>query len=275
MALLARSGLSLLICAFVTACVSLGLQSKKIGHPVTPAVRQASIQRAQVWTPTPVRTMDIMAGPPGPGAFAPNETVSCQYISKTLGGRSPKFACLIPPRDELKVKYGPLNGEAYAEVAATRLFWALGFGAERLYPVRVLCQGCPSTIQGTDIASIERKMRGKDIETKSGSGWAWSELDLVDSRLGAPRAHRDALKLLAVLVQHTDSKPEQQRLLCLGEEPKVDDNRLCAETFMMVHDLGLTFGHATAYNRALVSSVNYDEWSGTPIWKDEIGRAHV
>ena len=33
---------------------------------------------------------------------------------------------------------------------------------------------------------------------------------------GAPRAQRDALKLLAVFLQHTDRKPEQQRIVCLG-----------------------------------------------------------
>ena len=40
------------------------------------------------------------------------------------------------------MKYGRYNGEVYAEVAATRLLWALGFPADRNYPVRVVCAGC-------------------------------------------------------------------------------------------------------------------------------------
>ena len=131
----------------------------------------------------------------------------------------------------------------YAEVAASRLFWALGFGADRMYPVRVVCRGCPSNIQGTDIASIQRKMPGKEIETATGSGWAWPELDLVDPTTdGAPRAERGALKLLAVFIQHTDSKPEQQRLICVSQREKRQDGEPCAETFMMVHDLALRGG---------------------------------
>jgi hypothetical protein len=76
-----------------------------------------------------------------------------------MGGSTPKFACVVPPDDELNVKYGKGNGEVYAEVAAARLFWALGFGAERMHPVRVDCKGCPPPIlHDTDVASVERKL---------------------------------------------------------------------------------------------------------------------
>ena len=181
--------------------------------------RLDAIQRAQVWTETNVSTMDIKTGPTGQEAFPIEGTVTCEYIEKKMTGRSPKFTCVIPPDDEVKVKYGPDNGEVYAEVAATRLLWALGFGADRMYPVRVVCKGCPSNVVGTDVAAIERKMSGKELESDIESGWAWRELDLVDpDKGGAPRAQRDALKLLAVFMQHTDSKAAQQRLLCVGDE---------------------------------------------------------
>jgi hypothetical protein len=212
-----------------------------------------------------------------------------------MTGRSPKFTCVIPPDDEVKVKYGPDNGEVYAEVAATRLLWALGFGADRMYPVKVVCKGCPSEAVGTDIAAIERKMEGTEIESDIETGWAWRELDLVDpDKGGAPLAHRDALKLLAVFLQHTDSKAVQQRLLCLDPKEKKDttdaktadkdaaktndtkkekekekevDNGRCKETFMLVQDVGLTFGRATKSNGAGTSS-SFRDWSATPIWKD-------
>ena len=106
-----------------------------------------------------------------------------------MTGNSPKFTCVIPPDDEVKVKFGRDNGEVYAEVAATRLFWALGFPADRMYPVqRVCCQGCPArrgcharraAHRGVvfDPASIERKFKGRALETSPDSGWAWPELD--------------------------------------------------------------------------------------------------
>jgi hypothetical protein len=69
--------------------------------------------------------------------------VSCDYVERRRRGRLPKFTCEVAPGDNVKVKFGSGNGEVYAEVAATRLLWALGFGADRMYPVRVLCRGCP------------------------------------------------------------------------------------------------------------------------------------
>jgi hypothetical protein len=44
----------------------------------------------------------------------------------------------------VKVKYGEKNGEVYGEIAASRLFWALGFKADCMYPARVSCHGCPT-----------------------------------------------------------------------------------------------------------------------------------
>ena len=72
----------------------------------------------------------------------------CDYLDKTLSGRSPKFACRRGEDDELKVKYGGTNGEVYGEVLATRLLWVLGFGADAMYPVNVICRGCPQEFGG-------------------------------------------------------------------------------------------------------------------------------
>jgi hypothetical protein len=270
----AAIGIIVMLAGSLAACAHLGVPSKgsAAGRYVTKQVRLAAIRRAQVWSPTSVSSMDIVAGPQGSGAFKPGEAVTCNYVNKKMGGRSPKFACLLGADDELKVKYGRHNGEVYAEVAASRLFWALGFGADRVYPVQVVCRGCPASIQDSSAASIQRKMAGKEIETSDGSGWAWPELELVDPASGgAPRAQRDALKLLAVFIQHTDSKPEQQRLLCLDKREESTDDPTCEKTFMMVHDLGQTFGHANAWNRNSVGSANLKEWSKVGIWADRTG----
>jgi hypothetical protein len=220
-----------LVAATLAGCAHVGAKPKDL--VVTPEVRRAAIQRAQVWAPTDVASMDLRAGPEGPGAFPPDGTIECKYLDKRMSGATPKFACVIPPNDELKVKYGKDNGEVYAEVAAARLLWALGFGAERMYPVQVVCTGCPASIlPDTKFSSVQRKLPGTDLETAEIAGWAWPELDLVDPAAGgATRAQRDALKLLAALIQHTDSKPEQQRLVCLPKhadaevETKAEEKR--------------------------------------------------
>ena len=247
--------------------------------PLSPEARLVAIHRAQVWSPTNVPMMDLKQGPPGPGAFAPHETITCDYVEKKMSGASPKFTCRLGKGDEAKIKYGKANGEVYGEVAATRLFWALGFGADREYPVRVVCRGCPADpARNTkpasgevtfDPAALEREAGGQKLEDKPDSGWAFPELELVEETAGgAPRAHRDALKLLAVMIQHTDSKAQQQRLMCLPEEVVGEDGEPCLHPFMMISDLGLTFGHANVWNRASVGSVNFEQWSRAKIWSD-------
>jgi hypothetical protein len=247
---------------------------------VTPEARLVAIRRAHVWTPTKVAAMNLKVGPQGPGALAPNETVTCDYVEKRMDGRSPKFTCRLASGDEVKIKYGKENGEVYGEIAATRLFWALGFPADRWYPVRVVCRGCPPDPRANsrpdsgevtfDPAALEREAEGQILEVKDKSGWAVPELELVQETAGgAPPAHRDALKLLAVFIQHTDSKPEQQRLMCAPGEQVGPDGEPCLHTTMMVGDLGLTFGHANVYNRNSVGSVNFEQWSRTKIWSDE------
>jgi hypothetical protein len=237
--------------------------------------RDQAIARAQVWMPTDVESTDIRSGPADPAAIPFRATVECEYIDKTLSGGSPKFACVRAPGDELKVKFGGTNGEVYAEVAATRLLWALGFGADRMYPARVICHNCPRILGGTvrengdsifDPASIERKLPAHDFP--GNRQWSWSDLEKVSEEAGgAPRAHRDALTLLAVFLQHTDSKPEQQRLVCL--DGVVDGN--CERPFMLLDDVGLTFGRSNAFNINATGAMNLEAWSATPVWKGSSG----
>jgi hypothetical protein len=166
----------------------------------------------------------------------------------------------------------------------------MGFGADRMYPVRVVCHGCPRTLTGTgvtvqsdgvvfDPAVIERKASGTTIETRPDEGWSWKELDLVEEAVGgAPIAQRDALKLLAALIQHTDTKPEQQRLVCLDKETEKEEKPpegrarvVCQQPFMLINDLGNTFGVASIFNANAKSSVNFDRWSQARVWKDKEG----
>jgi hypothetical protein len=126
-------------------------------------------------------------------------------------------------------------------------------------------------------------MPGRRLAVKPHEGWAWPELDRVDASAGgASEAERDALKLLAVFVQHTDTKAENQALICQDTplrltEPLSEDDEAagprCEHPFMMVPDLGNTFGHANTFNRDTASSVNFRDWQATAIWrtKDKSG----
>jgi len=240
--------------------------------------RASVLNRAQLWTQTDIANKNLAEGPRGPGSFAPGETVRCKYLDKKLSGNSPKFACQIGSDDEVKVKFGGTNGEVYAELLATRLLWALGFGADRMYRVNVICDGCPEAFAGINRpndesrfspALIERKMHGSEWEGEGGSGWSWRELEQIEPETGgAPRHQRDALKLLAVMLQHTDTKAQQQRILCLDRSK---GDAACDQPFLMLSDLGLTFGRASRTNANELSGANLTEWQKTPVWREASG----
>jgi hypothetical protein len=256
---------TLVAIAAVTAFLFYRPPASARGPLVAAPARIGAIRRAQVYIPTDVRTKDVRRGPQGPSAFAPDALVRCDYVDAAFDGQTPKFECALPGDDRIKVKYGADNGEVYAEVAATRLFWALGFGADRVYPVRVECHGCPHDFHGAadpsrtvlvDPASVERRFEGQPL-VPDHSGWTWPELDRIDEAAGgAPRAQVDALRLLAVMVQHTDSKAPNQRLVLLPD----------GRPFMLAQDLGMTFGRANILNRDRVGSADFDAWAHTPVW---------
>ena len=130
---------------------------------------------------------------------------------KRDGGTTPKFDCERPGNDVIRVKYGRGNPELHAEIAATRLLSALGFGADRMFVVKsVRCAGCPafpfqalkcfaetgmqipcfaggvdySTTTDFDFVSIERRLEGRRIESTPDQGWAFYEIDRIDERAG-------------------------------------------------------------------------------------------
>ncbi len=109
--------------------------------------RRSILERAQVWRPIDTARLNLISGPAAADGFPFDASAACDYHfpDKPLSGVTPKFECALRPggKDVVKVKYGETNGEVYAEVAGSRLFWALGFVVDRMYPVSVLCRNCP------------------------------------------------------------------------------------------------------------------------------------
>jgi hypothetical protein len=243
---------------------------------VTDEVRANLLRRAQVWKPPAV--------PIARARFdgINLDELSCKFKVGDLGGTSPKFDCTLESGEEVRIKYG--NGpEVPAEAAATRLLGALGFGADHITLLRKLrCFGCPdepfSTLKAVEITrteplfkhvvdytdyeefhwvAIERKFEARPIETTQVEGWAFFELDQIDAKAGgAPRAHIDALRLIAVLLAHWDNKPENQRLVCLSDS---DEHATCTQPFLLLQDVGATFGPA---------KMDLPAWEQAPIWED-------
>ncbi len=107
-------------------------------------------------------------------------------------------------------------------------------------------------------AVIERRLEGRRIESADDEGWAFFELDRIDPAAGgSPRAHVDALKLLAVLIAHWDNKAENQRLVCLPGGDMPDGG--CARPFAILQDVGASFGP---------TKLDLHNWRAPPVWAD-------
>jgi hypothetical protein len=268
-------------CAFVSAREAKVPEGPRPLDRASPAERRAYFRRAQVWQATPVGSLDLLAGPPGPDAFRFEEEVTCDFAPEVRSsGKTPKFYCTVAPGDTVKVKFGRDNREVYSEVMASRLFWALGFGADRQYPARVTCRGCsadpwrkrelePGSSPTFHPAVIERDPPGRTIEVRgTHKGWEWWELQTIDERVGgAPQAHVDALRLLAAFVQHVDNKDEQQRLVCLpgGVARNAAGHETCTAPFLFTVDLGSMFGRGSMFG---AGKTEFEAWDSVPMWSD-------
>jgi hypothetical protein len=247
--------------------------------------RDAALASARVWhePEVPIGQADLRNNPRG--TFPATDEVACRFTLTPVSGTTPKFYCELPSGERLKIKYGGANPELHAEVAATRLLAALGFGADRMSVARkVRCAGCPTfpfqslrcldrtgfksacfpgslddnDVVDFDVAVIERKRPGRVIETVEDQGWAWFELDRIDpAQGGASRAEVDAFRLMAVFLAHWDNKAANQRLICPPEFDR--DDGTCVQPLAIMQDLGATFGPM---------KIDLHNWRQGPIWKD-------
>ncbi len=251
---------------------------------VTPAQREAALAAARVWhhPATPIAKADLGANPSGDDAFDVSSDVDCSFVPEHVGGSTRKFNCRLRSGEVVKVKYGAGNAEVPAETAATRLLAVLGFAADRMYVVHsVRCSACPpfpfealkcldttsaeaACLQGADAARpvtfddavIERQVSGRRIAASPDQGWSWFELDRVDPAMGgSPRAHIDALRLVAVILAHWDNKAENQRLVCPPGQDQPDGS--CHAPLLVVQDLGATFGPL---------KLDLQNWRRVPVW---------
>lgn len=281
---------------FVLTAVAVSLlplsasSAARTGMPfVTPEEKIQYMRRARVWEPAPTSRLDLLRGPVRDDGFDFEQEVSCRYVDPSpvpdpYAGMTAKFKCMLGPKDKLKVRCHEYNGEVYASVAASRLFWALGFGAEPMYPTQIICKNCPEEPweipgEGAERATrritpavVERKFAQEkiEVEDQEHTGWKWSDLDLIDESMGgSPRAHVDALRLMVAVLQHGDSRARQQYVVCRDGalRQRLDGKTVCTQPWMFVHDLGSTFG-ASAEEITEKSKMHFHEWASQPVWKD-------
>ncbi len=244
--------------------------------------RNNYLQHARLWQKTEIPTMNLLGGPQNEIAVPLDAEVQCHYVEENgeVIGASPKFKCsLLDSGEVVRIKFS--RRETYAEIAGTRLLWALGFYTDEVYPVKLRCFGCPQHDPSepedeetrmervVEDAIMERNFDGVELGQFPDQGWKWRELDRIAKRSPAKRAEIDALKLLAVFIQHSDSKPAQQRLACYDKDLAWEDGRMvCNKPVFMIQDLGATFGIGDRKVGGF-SALFYKGWERTEIWNKE------
>ena len=293
---------------------------------VTSSTQRATyLATARVWQARDLLSpAEIVEGPPfARGTRAelnPPGGIPCTYESggAQMGGRTPKFTCRAADGRSIRVKYfsgDPRSGnrEVFAEVVATRLFWVLGFEADRVYPLTVNCQDCPADpmhatgprAARTFLGVTEPPFAGLLILSQADvdQGWKFGEFeDAIDEMPAGPdrdrqRMYFDALRLLAAFVQHGDRKPEQQRLVCVGDVDlgagdvhdlsTGDGNTFsvpalferpgassCRTPVAMIQDLGATYGSSGKIT-SRTNKIHLESWAKRRVFKpavDETGK---
>jgi hypothetical protein len=264
----------------------------------SPKDRAEAMRSALLYTPKAVAEADTLQGPAQDKKnfqLRFNDKVICDFDKPGVekGGKTPKFDCRITrvespdgqvqvltdqlDEEPVKVKFGADDNEVYAEIAASRLLWALGYYADAWFPVRVECHNCPADPESGkgdketrtfDPAIIVRKFQGRKMYEvgKEDQGWSWKEFENVNGR---PSYEKDGLKLLAAFIVHGDNKPPQQRLSCKGVNVDQSTNPFsttCETANMLIQDVGATFGGGMFTSNS-TAKMNLGEWSGKKLWK--------
>lgn len=188
--------------------------------------------------------------------------------------------------DELKVKYyrgksaaEKKDTDPYTEVAATRVFWALGFPADRMYGTKeVVCFNCPANpIDNTGPvapqriypeAAIERKLPGKKIEPVKNYGFDFGEAWNQKTWTPEQRHQFEAMMLLSTLIRQVRNAAGQNRFSCASGS--IDADGMCTKSVLISQDLGASFGGTAKILRFIRynSKGSLRHWAREKIWGD-------
>ncbi len=172
--------------------------------------------------------------------------------------------------DRIKVKYldaPPPNhntryNEAFTEIAASRILWALGFPSDHEYPAgKANCVGCtrdpfkdnlkantanihdtPVTFQ---IATIGRENGWDEIDPENDETWSWRDVASFYRNGQFSRQQKveyDAYRMALGLFTYHNAIDVQNRLACAEWKEGASNPKICVKPMVFVQDLGSTFG---------------------------------
>jgi hypothetical protein len=189
---------------------------------------------AVLWKdPGPIASRDLFWGM-GSAAGAPKGPFT--FVETDSGGTQPKVVVTDTNGETWEVKFGE---EAKAEVAANRLVWALGFGAEEMYFVKTgVINGAKDLgrVKGHiaeegNFMNARFRRRHPQVARADGVEWTIKENPFVGRR------ELSGLMILMTMVANWDIDAARNNRVLHATQPDG-----AAERWFAITDLGATFG---------------------------------
>jgi hypothetical protein len=182
--------------------------------------------------PRPIATRDLFWGA-GSADRAPRPPFT--FVEDSSGGTQPKVIVKDAAGTTWDVKFGP---EAHAEVAASRLVWALGYFVDEMYFVREgVITGASDVgrarefINASGAFSAARFERRDDNVRRLDRAWSFNQNPFARSK------ELSGLQILMTLVGNWDIEGERNNRIVEVTAPGQETHRR-----YLVSDLGATFG---------------------------------
>ena len=192
--------------------------------------QQSAPANTLIWTdPGDVAHKNLFYGVGGE-KHQPNPPLT--YGKEDNGGTSPKFEVTDSTGERWKAKMGP---ESQAEVAASRLLWAVGYSANENYylsEIKVLGAHAQQH-RGSNFISDDDEVHGVRLQRnppgeKKDSDWDWKKNPFVGTR------EFNGLRVMMALLSNWDLKDDNNAIYEERDKP--------AQKIYGVTDVGATFG---------------------------------
>ena len=184
-----------------------------------------------IWEPVDIKSRDLFRGPTSEGIVPALEKV--EFIGRQPGGNNLKFRLKDANGREWVAK---VADESQAEVAATRLLWAIGYRTE-----------IDQIVQRLNIEKVgnfkNARFEARPETIKRGERWSWTNNPYAGTK------EFDGLRLMMAFINNWDLKDENNIV--------VTEN---GKSYLMVSDLGSSFGKLARNSKSRAGrSVNKPE----------------
>jgi hypothetical protein len=196
------------IAVFVVAIFGFGLTGMAQENKTPPLPADVII-----WQPVDIRSRDVLRGPTSEGIAPALDNV--KFLGRQTGGNNLKYRIEDANGNEWVVK---IADESQAEVAATRLIWALGYRTEIDHIV--------PRISIEKIGNYKNaRFEGRPKTIKRGERWSWTNHPHTGTK------EFDGLRIMMAFVNNWDLKDENNIIIEDG-----------GKSYLVVSDLGSSFG---------------------------------